>query len=98
VGANASGHLYQNVPVSLQFEIRPNFRWVQTGLRSIASLQDTYYTTPQNKKKVLTSTQYDTYVDSTFPSTAVNHSAHSVVGVNPLPLPKAVHSGWAILA
>ncbi len=98
VGANATGHLYQNVPVSLQFEIRPNFRWVQSGLRSIASLQDTYYTTPGNKKRVLTSTQYDTYVDSTFPSTTVNHAAHSVVGVNPLPLPNGVHSGWAILA
>lgn len=96
VGANASGHLYQNVPVSLQFEIRPNFRWLSSGARSIAALEDTY-TVVDGKKKVLTSTQYDSYVDSDFPSTAVNHASH-LNGGTALPLPAGVHSGWAIMA
>lgn len=96
VGANATGHLYQNVPVSLQFEIRPNFKWLNSGARSIAALEDTY-TVVDGKKKVLTSTQYDNYIDSDFPSTAVNHSLHANGG-SILPLPNGVHSGWAILA
>lgn len=96
VGANATGHLYQNIPVSLQYEIRPNFRWLNSGARSIAALEDTYYTV-DGKKKVLTTTQYDSYVDSDFPSTAVNHASH-LNGGTALPLPAGVHSGWSILA
>lgn len=96
VGANASGHLYQNVPVSLQFEIRPNFRWLNSGARSISALEDSYVVV-DGKKRVNTSTQFDNYIDPTFPSTAVNHSAHSNGGTI-LPLPNGVHSGWAILA
>ena len=88
VGANATGHLYQNVPVSLQFEIRPNFKWVEIGTASIAALEDTYITI-DNKKYVNTSTQYDTYVDPTFPATANTY-------VSPV-LPTGVHSGWSII-
>lgn len=89
VGANASGHLYQNVPVSLQFEIRPNFKIVSGGTRSIAALEDTYIAVG-GVKLVNVSTQYDTYVDADFPGTLFNST-------DPV-LPAGVHSGWSIVA
>jgi len=99
VGANATGHLYQNVPVSLQFEIRPNFR-IQgiSGVRSIAALEDIYTLDSNNKKIVNTVTQFDSYVEEGFQSTAAIHSAFPDCGGATLPLPNGVHSGWAIVS
>lgn len=90
VGANASGHLFQNVPVSLSFEIRPNFRWLTSGTRSIAALEDTYVII-DDKKYVDAATQYDTYIDPDFADTAINHPVD-------LGIPDGVHSGWSIIA
>ncbi len=100
VGANATGHLYQNVPVSLQFEIRPNFR-IQgfSGVRSIAALEDIYTLDGDGKKIVNTVTQFDSYVETEFQATAVVHADHPDCGGEPtLPLPDGVHSGWAIVS
>ena len=100
VGANASGHLYQNVPVSLQFEIRPNFR-IQGfgGVHSKAALEDIYTLDGNGKKIVNTLTQFDSYVENEFLPTEVIHANHPNCGGEPtLPLPNGVHSGWAHIA
>lgn len=103
-GANGAGNLYQNVPVTIRFDVRPNFRILNSGARSIAALEDVYETVTnpwngQQSKQVVTSTQYDTYVDDTFGPTMINYAAAPAGSpVKDIPLPSGIHSGWSIVS
>lgn len=90
VGTNANGHLFQNVPLTIQFEVRPNFKILNSGVASFAPLQDTYTIDALGFKVVDYSDQYDTYIDPLFPDTAIIHDSGM--------LPTGVHSGFSILS
>lgn len=90
VGTNFNGHLFQNVPLTLQFEVRPNFKILQSGTASLAPLEDTYTDLGNGLKVVDTSLQFDTYIDPLFPSTDIQHFDDF--------LPRGVHSGWSIVS
>lgn len=91
-GAGASGHLYQNIPVTLQFEVRTNFKIKNTGDPALAPTNDVFITdSGTGLKRVDVSNQYDTYVEPEFPETAITHTG-------PDALPTGVHSGWSIVS
>lgn len=85
-GAQAGGHLYQNVPVTLEFEVKTNFYFSQTGPSSLAPLDDTYIPGRIGGKVVRTFSQFDTYHDPEFSGTIVNSG-----------LGAGIHSGWSIV-
>jgi len=87
MGAGASGHLFQNVPVTLQFEVRTNFKFKQSGTSKLAPIDDVYIYNADGSREVDYSTQYDTYAEPRFPDSAVTNSL----------LAPGVHSGWSIV-
>lgn len=92
LGGGATGHLYQNIPVTLQFEVRTNFKIRNTGAPTLAPIADVVVTDPMTlKKTVNVATQFDTYVEPEFPNTAITHTG-------PNALPTGVHSGWSIVS
>lgn len=91
MGGQGQGHIFQRVPVTLSFEVRTNFKLVTSGAKALAAAADVLTTLPNGKKQVNTSTQFDTYPEPDFPSTAVNWSASGI------DLPAGVHSGWSIV-
>ncbi len=94
MGAGASGHIYQNVPVTLRFEVKPNVKLMNTlpTFAVSAPLNESYITFPDGKRVVNTTNQFDQMRDSDFPDTATTF--YSALGLEPA-LPPGVHSGWA---
>lgn len=85
-GAQAGGHLYQNVPVTLEFEVKTNVYYSATGPARLAPLDDYYILSTDGKKVVNTLSQFDTHYDSEFPGTIID----SGLGIG-------IHSGWSII-
>jgi len=113
VGASGEGSIYENVPVSLEFEVRPNFKIIQgTGDPIAAPPDDEVEYNDDGSKRIKVYQQYDIFYESMFPST----EKVSNVGGSPddyyNPYIKAaiiaeggteaqakgIHSGWDILS
>jgi hypothetical protein len=85
-GASGAGTLYQRVPVTIEFQVKPNFKLVE-GATSLQPITDTYVGTAPNKTFTVTD-KFDQIDDRPFPTTAVDTG---------LPGGAGVHSGWSIV-
>jgi hypothetical protein len=94
-GGNASGHLYQNIPVTMEFAVRPNFKYSRTQQTELCPVQDIYIPAPFGRRRVNVLQQYSVYNEPEFPDTAVIHTGGTRIpsGI----LPNGVHSGWSII-
>ena len=89
VGYNGQSDLYEAVPITLEFEYRPNFKFL-TGIDTDTPANpNDVFTYPGGVPTVDYSQQFDTYGESAFPST----SRQVIPGMG-----AGVHSGWSIVA
>lgn len=88
MGYSGEGDLYQAVPVTLEFEVKPNFRFSDTT-EAIADPND-QVSIVGGRKVIVTTNQFDTIYEPEFPPTEVNSSNGAQ--------PAGVHSGWSIVA
>lgn len=89
MGGGASGHLYQSIPVTIQFEVRTNFKLTAIDDTTLAPLVDVYTYNSRGQKVINTNNQYDLYHEPGFPGTTINSTGPNVLA--------GVHSGWSII-
>lgn len=89
-GGQATGHLYQNIPVTLEFDVRTNFKFSKTEASKLAPIDDEFEYDADGNKKVITTNQYDIYKEPLFNDSALSKSASTNQA-------DGVYSGWAIV-
>jgi hypothetical protein len=87
MGYSGEGDLYQAVPVTLEFEVKPNFKFSDTT-EALANPNDEIEYVG-GKKVIVTTNQFDTIYEPEFPST---QEAAMVTS------PAGVHPGWSIVS
>jgi hypothetical protein len=85
-GANGAGNLFQSVPVTLDFEVRNNFKF-HPSVEELQPIEDTYVGTAPNKTFNVED-KFDQLRDPGFPTTSRSLG---------LPGGAGVHSGWSIV-
>jgi hypothetical protein len=87
MGYSGEGDLYQAVPVTLEFEVKPNFKFSDTTEALANPNDEVQYV--GGKKVIVTTNQFDTIYEPEFPST---QEAAMVTS------PAGVHPGWSIVS
>jgi len=113
-GSNGTGNAYSSVPVTLDFEVRPNFKFSNEEATRLAPVDDVFIPGPQGPV-VDVSQQFNIYHEEEFAPTKINNIAGTTpyslwdpVGMGaliplnaPVPqmnLPQGVHSGWSVVS
>jgi hypothetical protein len=89
IGYSGQGDLYEAVPVTLEFEVKTNFKFVTAAFNTPANPNDVFIPGPGGTIRVDVSNQFDQIGDLDFPPTAVNAISGMAAGV---------HSGWSIVS
>lgn len=91
VGYSGESDLYEVVPITLEFEVRTNFAFLQQPNSIPANPNDQFIFIPGGGKQVDYSNHYDKIGDPEFPPSAI-------VNTGAVDLPNGVHSGWSIVS
>ncbi len=89
IGYSGQGDLYEAVPVTLEFEVKTNFKFVTAAFNTPANPDDVFVPGPGGTVSVDFSNQFDQIGDPEFPETTVSAIPGMAAGV---------HSGWSIVS